>query len=358
MHWVEADYLLMLVQGMNAPPLITSSPVGTAQDLAGVLGQASTSIVLGNERLGEDVRSGFRLGFGEWFGAQRRFGVGIAYTYYGDVSYNYARQSGGDPILARPFFNVEPGRVGQDAELIAFPNVYSGNINVAYDSTLQGAELLGRWRFGPCGSCGVLLGGYRYLRFDEELTVTDFREALPGAPDPLTTGTTLAERDHFRTRNDFHGGVLGAGSQWRSCRWTCDMSLLIGLGSTRSRATIDGSTTVSVPVPGAATNVTTTDAGLLAQQIDNIGVYRDSGFSVVPELGLQLGYDLRPCLRATVGYRFLYWSRVARPGHLIDENLNLSQLDGPLNGVPSPSFAWNYSDVWAQGLSFGLDATF
>ena len=74
---------------------------------------------------------------------------------------------------------------------------------------------------------------------------------------------------------------------------------------------------------------------------------------------MNVGYDLMPNLRATVGYTFIYWSRVARPGDQIDTNLNLSQLPpGPLNGIPRPEASWSITDMWAQGISAGIDYRF
>ena len=353
-RWVEADYLATVVQGMNTPPLVSTGPAAAVQTTAleTLSSTAAASVLYGGERIGEDVRSGIRLGFGEWFTPE--FGVGAAYTHYGSLSKTFYRESSGDPVLARPFFNVEPGQVGVDSELIAAPGIYAGNIHVQFDSRLEGAEILARWRVNG----GQLIAGYRYLRFAEALTITDIRQALAGAPDPLTTGTLLSEMDRFATRNDFNGLTLGAGSQWTNGRWMSDVTLLVGFGSARHRAVIDGETTVYVPLPGGGVDVTTTSAGLLAQQIDNIGQYEDRRFAMVPELGLQLGYAINSSVRATVGYRLLYWSRVVRPGDLIDEELNLSQLSGPINGLRRPAFAWNYTDLWAQSLTFGLDATF
>ena len=89
------------------------------------------------------------------------------------------------------------------------------------------------------------------------------------------------------------------------------------------------------------------------------GVRERDEFAVIPELGINLGYDVTPNLRATLGYSFIYWSRVARPGDQIDTNLNLTQLPpGTLNGIPSPVFDWHVTDVWVQGINAGIDYRF
>ena len=95
----------------------------------------------------------------------------------------------------------------------------------------------------------------------------------------------------------------------------------LALGSTHSRVAIDGTTTTTVPG-----TVPVTYAGGILAQPTNIGVYEQDFFSVMPELGVAVGYDLTCRLRVTCGYTILYWSKVARPGDQIDTELNPSQF--------------------------------
>ena len=48
--WFQAEYLLWWIQGNPLPPLVTTSPEGTPQSNAGVLGAAGTGILFGDER--------------------------------------------------------------------------------------------------------------------------------------------------------------------------------------------------------------------------------------------------------------------------------------------------------------------
>src|SRR5205823_3226983 len=64
--------------------------------------------------------------------------------------------------------------------------------------------------------------------------------------------------------------------------------------------------------------------GLLALN-SNIGDFSRDRFSVVPELGVNVGYNLTPNLRAFCGYNFLYWSSVVRPGDQIDRGLDITR---------------------------------
>jgi len=174
----------------------------------------------------------------------------------------------------------------------------------------------------------------------------------------LAVGTTLSEFDHFHTQNIFHGAEVGVVYERWWCNWGIEGVLKVALGNTHSETLIDGSTTVTVPVPGGPDDVLVTPAGLLAQQ-SNMGIRERDEFAVIPELGMNIGYDLTPNLRATVGYTFIYWSRVARPGDQIDTNLNLTQLPpGPLVGIPRPEASWAITDMWVQGISAGIDYRF
>jgi hypothetical protein len=164
--------------------------------------------------------------------------------------------------------------------------------------------------------------------------------------------------DHFATRNVFHGVELGmvAAKNWCDCMF--ELTTKVALGNTHTRYIIDGSTTVTVPVPGGASAVAVTPAGLLTQGT-NIGVVADDEFSVVPEVGLLAGYQLSPHCRVTAGYTFIAWNRVGRAGDSINTQLNLSQLDpAGLVGPAQPAFAQSTSSVWAQGINLGVDVEF
>jgi hypothetical protein len=195
--------------------------------------------------------------------------------------------------------------------------------------------------------------GWRYNRLDETLAVNDSREVLSGQTG-LTVGTVLAEWDRFSTRNTFNGVEIGVITERRHCRWWFETRATLGLGNNRAVTTIGGQQTAVVPLPGGGEQVTVTPAGLLAQST-NIGTYSDDSFAIVPQLGVNVGWEITCGLWATMGYNFMYWSQVARPGDQIDTDVNLSQLSpGGLVGLPRPEFPDRLTDYWAQGLNVGL----
>jgi hypothetical protein len=348
-------------EGTSAPELVTVSPPLTPQSAAGVLGQPGTEVLFGGGQFTNDLRSGGRLVIGSWLDDCRTYGMEGEYFGLGQDTFDFQRQSNGDQILARPFFNVLTGR--QDSELVAFPGLINGSIDVQGSSELHsaGARLrlnLDRQGTGSCGSsysgagCGDgtrldLLVGYRFLELDEGLT---FREDLVST-DPLRPAT-FDIRETFGTRSDFHGGEIGLEWQYDRCRWSLEMLAKIALGNCHQVVTIDGSTTItSLGIPA------TYPGGLLAQRT-NIGRFARGQFVVVPEVGVTLAYELTESLKASFGYSFVFVSDVVRPGDQIDTGVNPDLLPPeavPFSGPLQPAFAFHGSGFWAQGLGFGVE---
>jgi hypothetical protein len=352
--WVRGEYLLWGTKGFSTPPLVTTSPVGTPRTDAGIVGLPTTSVLFGGNDLADSVRSGGRVRLGYWFDSCDTVGIEGTYFALATTTSNFSASSVQNPILARPFRNIEPGSVGNDAELVAYPNLFSGNISVNATSKLQGAEVL--LRGAICHDCYRrfdFVAGWRYALLDESLVISDSKTALSGATG-LAIGTNVSEFDSFATRNSFNGGVIGLVTACCRCRWWFETRTTLALGDNNARVRINGQATSSTPVQGGAPVVVTTPAGLLAQGT-NIGTFTSNSFSLIPQFDVTLGYDLTSRLRATVGYSFMYWTHVARPGDQIDTSLNLSQL-GPngLVGAPRPAVTGTTSDFWAQGLTVGL----
>src|SRR5262249_59900165 len=99
--------------------------------------------------------------------------------------------------------------------------------------------------------------------------------------------------------------------------------------------------------------------GLLALS-SNIGHYDRERFTVIPEVGLNVGYELSEHCRLTVGYNFLYWSSVVRPGDQIDRNVDVTLIPNFIasdlpTGQRRPAPLLQKTDFWAQGLSVGVE---
>ena len=79
---------------------------------------------------------------------------------------------------------------------------------------------------------------------------------------------------------------------------------------------------------------------------------------MVPELGVNVGFDLTRQLRLVGGYSLIYWSAVARTGDQIDLNLAAAQFP-PQSTTAShfPEFRFAMNDYWCKaepGAGFPL----
>jgi hypothetical protein len=365
--WCEADYLLWWTKGMEIPPLVTTGTTGA-------LGAPDTRILYGDETILDDARSGFRVGLGSWFDCGRCSGLEGDYWMLGDATDHFraASDSAGSPRLFRPFFNVNPRGADddfdpparEDAEIVSSPGVLAGAVDVDNYSQLQGAGLRFRRRLcgetscsGGCDPCCQaierttrldLLVGYRYVQLREGISIREDLTSLLSAPEQGNFDIV----DQFGTTNSFNGADLGVTWRAQCGPWLVDILGKLALGGVRQTVLIDGQTVIS----GSLNDNGTYAGGLLAQRT-NIGQHRRNVFAMIPELGVNLGYQLTPCLSAKIGYNFLYWSRVVRPGDEIDLDVNPDLLppETEFAGAPRPSFEWRDTDYWAQGIRVGLE---
>jgi hypothetical protein len=350
--WADVDFLLWWVKGDRLPPLVTTSPAGTPRAQAGVLGAPGTTVLFGDSGVNGGVRTGVRFRAGYWCDCEHTIGIEGDFFVLENLATHFNAASNGNPILARPFFNALTNQ--QDSELIAFPGVVSGRASVSESSSLLGA---GIWlRYNLCCDCAYRVDGtmgYRYLRMTDRLGIN---ESLTST-NTDSAGTVLNIADRFDTTNEFNGVELGLTGEIRRGSWILDWTTKVALGENSSTLQINGATTVTTP--GAAS--TTGTGGLLALP-SNIGSFSKDRFAVVPELSLKLGYQVTPCLRAFVGYDFLYWTSVIRPGNQIDTTVNTNLLPPPVTPLVGPSRPairiGESSDVWVQGISLGLELRF
>jgi hypothetical protein len=354
--WVSAEYLLWWASGMSVPALVTASPNGTPRSAAGVLGDPRTRILYGDSDINDGIRGGFRLRFGAWFDNCQTCGIDGGYFFLGEQTDRYRADCTDAMVLTRPIFNVSPnvttGNPVADSELVCFPGIVNGSLSVDSTTDFTGFDVNFRKNFS-CDCCNRIdwLVGFRYLKLDDTLTISEDL-TVEGTNQALPVGTRIQLSDSFVTRNEFYGPQFGmTGEHRRSGGWYVSWRFLLGLGTTHKEATIAGSTTITQP--GAAP--VTYPGGLLALPT-NMGRYTKNDFAVVPELNLNLGYQFTPNLRVFAGYSFLYWSNVTRPGDIIDLTVNTTQLPpGQLVGPARPTFTWNDSDFWAQGINFGVE---
>jgi len=345
--WANGEVLGWAVQGAALPPLVTSSPPGTPQNQAGVLGVPGTQTLYGDGSVNGGLRPGFRLLYGGWFDEGQYNGFdGSFFTLFGGTA-SYTSPNG--PIVSRPFTNTQTG--GQAAQLVTLPGVIQGNVATVADQDFYGLDL----NFNHallCGADGTRvfgLAGYRNMGLYEGLSITENLNTLNGSLG-IPAGNNIVVQDGFRTINQYNGGQLGLGFLMFGERWMLDARAMLGIGQTLNIVRIQGNTRITSP--GGATQSYT--GGLLAQQ-SNIGTYQAQSTSFIPEIRIGGGYRVANNTYLTLGYTFLYWTGVARPGDQIDPVVNPTQIPpGTLQGPARPAGGVNTSDVWIQGISGGL----
>src|SRR5262249_48023859 len=143
----------------------------------------------------------------------------------------------------------------------------------------------------------------------------------PGVLGDPFNGTHVINTDTLATRNHFYGAQVGIAGQKQWGNLTLDGVLKVALGATHEEVNIQG---VQLFPPGTP-NVDTRTGGLFALS-SNIGNFSRDRFAVVPEIGVTLGWYLTENVQLTVGYNFLYWSSVVRPGEQIDRNLDVNRI--------------------------------
>ncbi len=369
--WIQAEYLMWWPRPMRVPPLVTSGTEASE----GVLGQPGTQTLVGG-RLLDQMYSGMRLRLGLWSDPCRNRGWEVDGFFVGETTDRTSLAGSGAQgtgLLARPFFNVETTQAfpngGEDAELVAYPGQLSGSVEVEATSRLYGIGVHRLWVLSESYGCGPALFscertrkgrriasflGWRHLNLSERLQIRESLTSLLPAPDD---GRFLIE-DQFETDNTFNGVDLGV--IWNGGQGPLSLELIMrmALGTNHQNVAINGSTSIRGS-SGADNNFENAVGGMLAQRT-NIGTYSRNEFAVVPELGVTLKYAIAPQWRATVGYTFLYWSSVVRPGDQIDRDVNPGLFppeSTPLAGLERPVFGFIESDLWVNGLNLGLERT-
>jgi hypothetical protein len=338
--WAEVDYLAWNVKGDRPPPLVTTSPAGTAPAQAGVLGAPATSVLFGDSAVNGGWRSGARLRAGYWFDPQHGSGVEVSFFDLQGASTSFATDSSAHPILAQPFFNALTNL--QDAALIGFPGLTSGAVAVNESSRLLGAGALHRQDIGTWSGQRIsALIGYRYLHSSDRLSI-------PVALNFLGLGS-LSDTDAFSATSNFHGVDLGVAGEWTRGLWTLEWRGTVALGANFNSAAIGGMTTTNFG------GVTTTSSGGLLALSSNSDRFSQTRFSAVPEAALKVGYQVAPQWRIFAGYDFMYWTDVQRAGGLIDTAINPNLIPPPAPGGPQrPQPGFNTSPLLAQGFSVGV----
>ncbi|MCX7701384.1 MAG: BBP7 family outer membrane beta-barrel protein, partial [Gemmataceae bacterium] len=356
--YTNFEFLMWFVPDINTPlPLAQTSPNPFP---FGAPFPAGTTNAIGSTDLISAFRLGGRFGAGLWFDPCHRNGLDANFFFIGPAHRDLVATATGANSLWRPYIVINPPIPPTPAPPPQRPNFAdvvanvgdTGNIRVRTESLLLGAD--GNYRrrlLESCGHFADLLLGFRYLHLNESLTISETGTATPpNSNTPVTASLT----DRFETTNNFYGWQFGVlvHKQWGP--WSADLTLKCALGPTSSIVDISGSNDFG----------TNRNVGLFAQT-SNIGRWQSTAFSVVPEVGVNLGYMIRPRMRVHIGYNGLYWSNIMQPGNQIDPIIDQTLVQFP-PGFPVPAFQplspadphpvvpMKRSNYFAHGINMGL----
>jgi hypothetical protein len=351
--WLQADFLLWFIKDgpLNVPLVTTGSPNDANP---GALGQPHTQVLFGGSGLDYGAIPGGRFAAGFWFDAECRFGIEgeVFLLAQKNIGYSAFSDSGGNPVLSVPIFDVQTGQEGQVP--VTAPGVYAGGVVVTSSSTFGGGSFDGCYNLVRGDRFQWdLLAGFQFLDLRECLSVETPDYTI--GPAASTSGSiTYNTVDSFRTSNQFYGGRIGSRFGYHGDRLSVDLTASVAPGSTRQAIDIDGLGVAVVPGSGPSFS----PGGIFAQP-SNMGRYWSWDFTVVSEAQLKVGYRVWRNVRVTAGYDFLYWSSVVRPGAQINRDVNLSQNallgSGTLTGPALPVAPLSRSDFFVHGVTLGLD---
>jgi Putative beta barrel porin-7 (BBP7) len=264
-----------------------------------ILGPAGNTSVPQQNDFGPLFRNGLRGDLGMWLNSQQTVGLEIGGFWVDDRSPTSGFQAG--DLSGRSQFHNE--LCGAEAQLRA--EVYRGT-----------------WAHFD------VLGGFRFLSLDEALGI----EERDAAADVVAS-------DGYDTHNRFYGGQLGGEMFLHYDKYFVDIWGKAALGVNDQTFDVTGTTVA---------NGQTTPGGILASPAITGHHHRDE-FAVVPEVGINVGYECSQHLRFTAGYTFLDLTNAARPG---------AQIDALVRAAQSSVFPFQSSNFWVQGLNLGVEFRF
>ncbi|MGE3803088.1 MAG: BBP7 family outer membrane beta-barrel protein [Gemmataceae bacterium] len=257
----------------------------------------------------------------------------------------WVHERGGQQFLSPP---LTPARVVNAVNLGALesipagvPGVTTGNNGLDYQTDFYGGEA------NVYVTRNIFLGG-RYLALNERCRLyNDNGTAAPFAGSTFVT-------DDIQTLNELYGGQIGVRGDFNMGPILVELKAKMLMGYMKRTVDIIGNTATVNPDGSIAA----IPAGIQAVA-SNSGNFRDNKFGYVPDLSVNFQIPVFEWFQVVVGYNFLYWQNVVRPGEQYDINVDTRQVPTSPNFVPGltagqPSFQNRRSDLWVHGLNVGL----
>ncbi len=365
--WASAEYLLWWVKDDATGPLVTTGPGNVAPQNFGVVGSPGTQVLLGDSGLDFGAFNGLRVNAGI-VGPNHRLGIegGGFLLERRSTGIGVGSDTGGTPVIARPFVDTTSGQASR--LLTSAPGSFAGQLVVNANSRFWGGEanltraLCGLVRCDSSLEIDVL-AGFRYLDLSERLEIgqqstllangqTNFLGQLTFAP------ATLSVADSLATHCQFFGPQLGAQAEFQYDKLFIFTVVKVGVGLNHDVLSLNGASVLQ----GGTVAPQAAQGGLLVLP-SNAGRRTRDEVAVVPELGVNFGYQVHRNIRLYAGYTFLYWNQIVRPGDSVNPVIDVRQLPTSTSfnaaaGATQPAATFPKSDFWAHGVSFGMAVHF
>lgn len=341
--WARFDVLLWWKQGRDYPPIVTTDPTTESSTTAGILPDAR--ILFGDSRVASNMTVGGRVDWGFYTDPRQCVGFGNRFFGISKDASNFHVNSSDEPVLAIPFRDIAAG--ANDALLVAYPGLRSGEINVAGTGSVLGNDVYARFLLCRDNICRLdFITGWNYTRVADQMQINS-RSTVTEIGGNIPVGTVSTTVDQFIATNNFNGGILGL--EWqRDCGvWQSRVLTRVSLGSMHEDININGSSTVAVP-----NQTPVTSAGGVFTRTSNIGRQSRNEFTAISEFGYTLAYRFAPNTQLTMGYTLMYFNDILTAGSAIDPTI------GTAGGNTRPQFTFQHSDFWVQGLNLGLTREF
>ena len=344
---VSAEALLWWFKGNATPPLVTD----------GLLNEPRTKVLLDGSDIDTNPNPGFRVTAA--YSLTERWGIDGSFLYVPPRSTRRSVSSSGQPGSTDLWISfIDPNIPAESLTELSATGFFAGSAPEELRNSLLGAELNATMRLPAMGSFRVeALGGFRYLRLKETYTFSTDSPNIP--PNPADVFRTT---DQFETTNNFYGPQVGARARLDWGAFSLSGAVKVALGAMVQSVDIDGQLVTNDFNDFGAPQ---TFVGGYFAQPTNIGSHTRSVFAVVPEVGLTIGYHITRQISVFAGYTFLYVSSVPRAPGQLNRTINpfgvpaiTGDPPGPRLGPAQPSFKFQSSDFWAQGLNVGLALRF
>lgn len=353
--WFDGGYQAGYIRKLPTPATIATQGGAFA-----VQGAPGTSVALGGGEADLGVMHGGRFTGGFWLDNNRAFGVELSASFLSEG--NESRGvAGGGVALSRPFFDTSIQ--AQNARLLNLPGQVSGSVSSTVESLFWGADLGPVVRVIETSMLTLdQLFFFRYSQLEESQTIIDTVSPVGGAVTFRgqafrNGGTSVSVEDSARAINRFYGGGAGFRLGITPGRFYANVTGKLAVGANRQTLNLTGLTTLG----GTGANATA-NGGLLVPATSN-GQFTHTEFSYMPEIGAKVGFQFTQNFGIYVGYNFLYFTGVIRPGDNFTNTVNPTQLPSSQNfGVPfGPNAApvrLQNSDFWIHSVGVGLNVRF